>query len=132
MADNTTAGSVTPLTFAFDAGGRGVWLRRVNLRKTQASVTNSSFRLWLLNASPTVTNGDNGVIAGSFLSTVLHEPILIDADVLLTGGGSLGSSLFDEGLLDLPATCYGLLEARAAYTPASAEVFTLELLGVPK
>ncbi len=129
VANNTTAGSVVPLTFNFkEAGGLPIWLRSVTMRKTQASVTNANFRLWFLSASPTVTNGDNGAIAGAFLSSVLFEPVLLDATALLTGGGAIGSSVFDAEMLQLRAPCYMLVEAMAAYTPASGEVFTLEVV----
>lgn len=128
IANSTTAGSVTPLTFNFSEGVGPLWLRSVTLRKSQATITNANFRLWFLSASPTVTNGDNGAIAGSFLSTVLFEPILLDATTLLTGGGAIGSALFDDGMLPLTAPCYVLIEAMAAYTPASAETFSVDVV----
>jgi hypothetical protein len=122
---------VTPITLAFSqAAGSNLWLRNVTIRKTKADVTNANFRVWFLSDSPTVTNGDNSAFAGTFLSTVLFEPVLVDVNTLLTGGGAIGSSIFDAGLLKLPLTCYALIEARAAYTPANAEVFTLEVTGV--
>lgn len=130
VANSTTAGSVTPVTLSFAQSGKPVWLRRLALTHSKVTVTLSSFRVWLLNASPTVTNGDNGAIAGTFLSTVIAV-VDVDVDVLLTGGGAWGSSLFDEGLILLPDTTYALIEATAAYTPASAEVFTLTALGTP-
>jgi hypothetical protein len=130
VANNITAGSVAAMSLAFTgAGGGSLWLRQATLRKTQASVTNSNFRLWFLSAAPTVTNGDNGAIAGTFLATVLFEPILLDTDVLLTGGGSIGTAIFEDGMLELRNTTHVLIEAMAAYTPASAEVFTLDVVG---
>ena len=131
VANSATAGSVVPLIIAADPGTQAFWLRKLTLRHSQASVTNSNFRLWGMNASPTVTNGDDGALAGTFLATVLFEPILVDVEALLTGGGAIGSSLFDAGLLRIPKTSYWLIEARAAYTRAAAEVFTLELEGEP-
>lgn len=128
VANNTTAGSVTPMTFTFPSG-RPLYLTHLKLRKTQDTLTSATFRLWLMTASPTVTNGDNGAIAGTFLSTLMCEPIQIDALATLTGGGAIGSSLFTPGLIALPPIAYGLLEATAAYSPASAEVFTVELIG---
>ena len=130
VANSTTAGSVSAMSIAFtEAGGFGLWLRSATLRKTQASITNASFRLWCLNAAPTVTNGDNSIIAGNFLSTVMFEPIQIDTIALLTGGGAIGTSMFDDGMLEIPPTAYFLLEALAAYTPAALEIFTLEITG---
>lgn len=131
VANSVTAGSVTPVTLAFEqAQGSNLWLRNLTIRKTKADITNANFRVWFLSDVPTVSNGDNGVIAGAFMSTVLFEPVLVDATTLLTSGGAIGSSIFDAGLLKLPLTSYALIEARAAYTPASGEVFTLEVTGV--
>lgn len=128
VANNTTAGSVTPMTFSFNLGRR-LTLTHAKLIKSQDTLTSATFRLWLMTASPTVTNGDNGAIAGTFLSTVICEPIAIDAAATLTGGGANGSSFFTPGLIIVPPVVYGLLEATAAYTPASAETFTIELTG---
>lgn len=129
IANSTTAGAVSALIFNFsEASGGPLWLRSATLRKTQASITNANFRLWFLSAAPTVTNGDNGAIAGAFLSTVLFEPILLDATVLLTGDGAIGSSVFEDGMLPLVAPFYVLIEAMAAYTPASGEIFTLDVV----
>lgn len=128
VANSTTAGSVSPMTFSFSEGTAPLWLRSVTLRKSQATITNANFRLWFLSASPTVTNGDNGAIAGAFLSTVLFEPILLDATTLLTGGGAIGTSMFDDGMLPLTAPVYVLIEAMAAYTPANAETFTVDVV----
>lgn len=128
IANSTTAGSVSPPVLSFNQVGGPLWLRSATLRKSQASVSNANFRLWFLSASPTVTNGDNGAIAGSFLSTVLFQPITLDATVLLSGGGAIGTSRFDDGCLPLTVPCYLLLEAMAAYAPASAETFTIEVV----
>lgn len=127
IANNTSAGSVTPVTLTIPGGA--LVLRNLTIRKSQASIVNASFRAWFLSASPTVTNGDNGAFAGAFLSTVLFEPVQVDVVALLTGGGAVGTSLFDSNMLRLTAPTYVLLEALAAYAPASAEVFTLDVLG---
>ena len=127
VANSTTAGSVTPITFNFN--GSALLLSNVTIRKTKADVSNTDFRVWFLSASPTVTNGDNGAIAGSFLSSVVTEPVIVSVDTLLTGGGAIGSLLFQDEQVKLPSPCYVLLEARGAYTPASGEVFTVVLTG---
>lgn len=128
VANNTTAGSVTPMILSFPYG-RNYAARNVTLKKTKVDVTNASFNIWFLSASPTVTNGDNGAFAGNFLSSVLFEPVRVDIISTLTGGGVLGSSLFTDAALLLPATTYALIEALGAYTPASAEIFTLSVHG---
>lgn len=61
VANNTSAGSVTPMSFTVgrDADSGGM-IRRIRLRKTGTSVSNALFRLHLYSASPTPSNGDNG------------------------------------------------------------------------
>lgn len=141
MANSTTAGSVTLLSWSLPEPG--IWLRRLVLTSSNANVTNASFRLWLTTDSAiTFANGDNGALSvssGLALSDVIGPPIDIGLDALLTGVGAIGAATFDAGLCPLYAasyangrgTLYGFLEARAAYTPASAEVFTIYLRGEP-
>lgn len=128
VANSTTAGSVTPMTLSFPSG-QNYAARNITLKKTKVDITNASFNIWFLSASPTVTNGDNGAFAGNFLSSVLFEPVRVDIVSTLTGGGVLGSSLFADDLLLLPPTTYALIEALGAYTPASGEVLTLSVHG---
>jgi hypothetical protein len=131
VANSTTAGSVTPMQFSVArvAGGSGM-IRRVRLRKSGTSITNASFRLHLYSASPTVTNGDNGVWLSDQAATYLGG-----LDVTLDrafSDGAAGNGLPISGSeinFDLAAglVVYGLLEARGAYTPISAEVFIASL-----
>lgn len=130
VANSVTAGSVTPITVTFKTTSRGVWVRRVHLKHSKATVTNSSFKVWFLDTSPTMTNGDNGTIAGPALATVLAV-CTVDVDDLVTGAGASGEAYFSEGQIYLPTTSYALIEANAAYTPASAEAFTLDVRGEP-
>lgn len=135
VANSTTAGSVTLMSWAF--GSPGVWLRRLLVTKSDPDTTGASFRLWLHNDSAvTFTNGDNGAlsIASSTLpiaNVAAGQPIEFDFDFSLTGSGDVGVATWDTGLIYLPATTYGFLEARGTYTPASAEVFTFYLRGDP-
>lgn len=127
VANSTVAGNVVPNVIndptMTDAGYN--WLRSVTLKHSQASVTTSSFKVWLLNALPAITNGDNGAIAGPTLAQIL-DIVPLDVDNLVTGAGAIGKAYYDAGLILLPRTFYFLVEATAAYTPASAEVFTAE------
>src|SRR6185437_974597 len=61
VANSTTAGSVTPLSFTAPryATGSGQ-VRRARLKKSTNTTTNATFRLHLYATSPTPTNGDNG------------------------------------------------------------------------
>ncbi len=130
VANSTTAGSVTPITVTFKETSRGVWLRRVHLKHSKATITASSFKVWFLDTSPTMTNGDNGTIAGPALSTILGI-VTVDVDDLVTGAGASGEAYFSAGQIYLPTTSYAIIEANAGYTPASAEVFTLDVRGEP-
>lgn len=134
VANSVTAGSVTPLswTAARVAAGSGC-VRRARLKKSGTTVTNASFRLHLYAASPTLTNGDNG----AWLSTQSTYMGAIDLDMSGTSGRVFSDAAEVVGVpvvgseitfsLGSGQTIYGLLEARAAYTPANAEVFTCEL-----
>lgn len=129
VANSTTAGSVAPITVAAARvnGGTGM-IRRVRLTTSSTSLTNASFRIHFYKSSPTFTNGDNG----AWLTT--ESTYLGACDITLDktfsdaakgiGSPNIGSEInFDTvgGSVNL----YAVVEARAAYTPTSAEVFTL-------
>ncbi len=139
VANNTTAGSVTLLSWDFGTlgAGDGIWLRRLLATKSDPDITGASFRLWLHNDSAvTFSNGDNGAlaIASSTLpiaNVSKGQPIDFDFDFTLTGAGDVGVATWDTGLIWLPPVVYGFLEARGTYTPGNAEVFTIYLRGDP-
>lgn len=131
VANSTTAGSVTPLSFtniARSMHGSGL-IRSVVLRKTSTSTTNASFRVHFFSASPTVTNGDNGALAGSLNATYLGG-FDVTLDRAWTDGAwgkglpIIGTEVEFE-LGRATTTLYALVEARAAYTPTAQEVFTV-------
>lgn len=136
VANSTTAGSVTPMSFIVPT----VFFDVVSARLVHTSVatTNAKFTLYLYGTSPSVDNGDNGAFV-STISSIIGS-IYIDCSTTTfsssgSGGGGL-SSLIMRGLptvvtkdADGNLTVYGLLQANANYTPASAEVFTLTLTG---
>lgn len=129
MANSTTAGSIVPLSW--EIGQRGPWfIRRARIKKSGTSTANASFRLHLYESSPTPTNGDNG----AWLTT--HSNYLGSIDVTVDkvfsdsssgeGAPGTGTDILITNLTNSSVkTIYGLLEARAAYTPASEEVFTV-------
>jgi len=63
VANSTTAGSVTPMSFAVGRPNAGGQIRRVRIVKSGTSAANATFRLHLYSASPTVANGDNGAFS---------------------------------------------------------------------
>lgn len=135
VANSTTAGSVTPLSWALARTGQqsaAGMIRRARIRKTGTGVTNASFRVHLYRASPTPANGDNGAWSTNKAADYLGA---LDATVdRAFTDGAAGNGLPVNGSeisFDLSATSgrtlYGLLEARSAYTPTSAEVFTVDI-----
>lgn len=129
VANSTTAGSVTPMQFSVGRidSGSGM-MRRVRLRKSGTSITNASFRLHLYAASPTPSNGDNGAWLSDGVAGYIGS-FDVTCDKVFTDGAS-GNGLPSVGseinfLLSSGLVYYGLLEARAAYTPANAEVITV-------
>lgn len=127
VANSTTAGSVVPLSFATAANSSaaGGIVNRIRLLKSGTTATNGQFRVHLYTASPTVANGDNAA-----LSTNKAADYLGYADVTVSAftDGCAGVSSSNLGLTFAGSTTlYALLEARAAYTPANAEVFTVTL-----
>lgn len=131
VANSTTAGSVAAMQFtvARVAAGTGM-IRRVRLRKTGTSVTNASFRLHLYSAAPTASNGDNGAWLTNGNATYIGA-FDVTCDRAFTDGAG-GNGIPKDGseinfVLASGQVIFGLLEARAAYTPANAEVFTVDL-----
>ena len=139
VANSTTAGSVTPLSWAvgytagWKSGYNPIYIPAFRIRKTKALVTNAAFRLHLYLAQPIIaTTGDNGVFGtvvsgnASWLSSYDTTMVALHSD------GASGLAVPTEGsvtpTVPTGTTLYGLVEALAAYAPASAEVFTFEML----
>lgn len=134
VANNTTAGSVVPLSFTAARIATGSFMvRRGRLKKSTATLTNASFRLHLYTTSPTPANGDNGAWSTDQAATYLGA-IDVTCDKAFTDGAT-GNGVPNVGAeinvsLASGQTIYGLSEARAAYGPGNAETFiwTLEVL----
>jgi hypothetical protein len=139
VANNTTAGSVTPLSWSIHRSPSGsIRINRVKIKKSGTSVTNATFRVHLYAIAPTVTNGDNGAwnsIEAGYLGFV---DVVVDkafSDGASGHGLPILSSLCYQLDVKLPGTSdlasakkiYGLVEARGAYTPVSGEVITVAL-----
>jgi hypothetical protein len=129
VANSTTAGSVTYPTIQITQNVDQVMtLLRLRLRKTGTATLSGSFRIHLYRTQPTVVNGDNGVwstnnaanYAGSFDVTITQS--------FTDGAVGIGMPTSGSVMVTRPVsgstTLFYLIEARAAYTPASAEVFT--------
>jgi hypothetical protein len=87
----------------------------------------------LFTASPGVANGDNGAFVPSVMTGWLGS-IAVTVDEAGTAG-SVGVGVpvtgaeinFQLAQPQTNVTLYGLLEAKGAYTPGNAEVFTVTL-----
>lgn len=128
VAISTTAGSVTPLQFDVSARGQGV-IRRARITKSGTGVANCTLRLHLYTAAPTVANGDNAAWSSTQRATYLGAFDVAVDKAMSDGAAGHGAPLVGAEIAYGPSvsTLYGLLEARGAYTPASAETFLVTL-----
>lgn len=130
VANHGTAGSVVVphVAAARFPGGNGA-IKGVQVTKSDPTLTNAAFRVHFFTAAPTVTNGDNGAFAptnGHAKGYLGHVDVTLDEAIGDAGMGRAAADLqFDTVAPN--ADLYMLLEAKGAYTPASAEVFTIEL-----
>lgn len=133
VANHATAASVVPMSWGINRLGRAGIIRGIRLYKSDKTVTNASFQINLFTADPGVpTNGDNGAIVVASAANYLDK-VAVD---LATGGLAGGTTGVGKrsAVIAIPFEApsmnnklYGLLEATAAYTPASEEVFTVTL-----
>jgi hypothetical protein len=130
VANSTTPGLVVPM--AFTVGGNSMpgqfRLSRLRLFKSGTSSTNAQFRLHLYGASPSVANGDGGVWSTSGAVFYLGSIDVTSMKAFTDGCADVGDDAAgSEHWIRLAggATYYGLLEARAAYTPIANEQFTV-------
>lgn len=136
VANSVTAGSVTNLQFttlARVSGGSGV-IVGAQIQKSTTSVTNAAFRLHLFNTAPTyVTSGDGTALSTVVVASAKGYLGYVDITAMTAFSDvAWGSGAPDNtrGSIPYVATAqiiYGLLEVRGAYTPGSAEVFTVTL-----
>ena len=120
VANNTTAGSVTPLSFgmAFNHGA----ITQVRVRKTDQSVSTPTIRVWLYAASPTPGAGDNAAFAHPIAESLNF------VDVSVVNAGSDDAAGWTPCYRPYSAgTVYALLQAITAFTPASEEVFQVDI-----
>ena len=127
VANSTTAGSVTALSLSVArVAAGGVSIRRVRLGKSTANITNASFRVHFYTASPTPTNGDNGAWLTSGAASYLGSIDIVMDRAFSDGAASVAGPVPDINIRLASGTAiFALIEARAAYAPASAETFGL-------
>jgi hypothetical protein len=132
VANSTTAASVVPLSWTFNYVYHGnLIIRRFRLTKSTTTIANASFRLHIYLSSPTgIANGDNGAWSTN-ISNHIGYIDSSNAIAFVNGTSQTGATMDSGSEIILPInqndTVYGLLEARAAYTPGAQEVFTVNL-----
>lgn len=143
VANDATAGSVVVPEFAGlgISQGRGVSVHSIVMRKTSNTLTDAQFRVHLFTKLPTVANGDNGALSiatsgdgwvgslSGLLTRIAVLPANAKANGILTPDD--GRASVDAVLESGATSLWALVEALDTYTPASAEVFTLEMIASP-
>lgn len=129
VANSTTAGSVAPLTFTKDVNVGSLFIRRAKIIKSGTGVTNASFRLHLFSFTPTFAAGDNAALNVSGVANYLGAFDVTVDRAFADGSAGIGVPVLGSeiSVQSEASSLYGFLEARGAYTPASAEVFTVHL-----
>ena len=131
VANSTTAGSVTPISLVVGRDtAKPFELRRLKLSKSTTGITSASFRVHFYTSSPTVSNGDNGAWVSTEAGYLGWVDVTIDKAFSASAAG-IGVPASGVEVFAIPSatTIYALIEARGAYTPGSAEVFTLTVWG---
>lgn len=128
VANSTTAGSVTcgTLTLARAVNQPGL-IQFVRLIVSSTVLTNAQFRIHFYNVCPTFSNGDNAAwltTSAGYLGSVdvTVDRAFSDAAEGI-GGPSAGAAIPFTPAAGTQTVDY-VIEARAAYTPTSAETFT--------
>lgn len=139
VANNTTASLVVPLIFTgfhrFSSGGTGL-LRGCSVSFNDTVTTNAQFRVhwWtrktpgLPNEYPTFANGDNGAFSANEVAQYLGRVDVTVDQAFTDGAWGAGLPLIGtERPFDLGGgnKLIAAIEARAAYTPTSGEIFTV-------
>ncbi len=109
--------------------GSGV-IKRIQLSKSTTTVTLATFRVWFYTIAPTAI-ADNS----AWTTLYANRESLIgyrDLDIMVSGGSGAAGQM-SATALDLPYVCeagaaiYAVISAVGAYTPASAETFSLSV-----
>lgn len=128
VANSTTAGSVVPLTFELAQLSNGGMVRRCRLVKSGAVLTNASFRVHIYaGGNITCANGDNGAWSTDRAAFYLGSFDITMDKAFTDGAMGIGVPNAGTEINFGRTTYYGLIEARSAYTPASSEVFSVDL-----
>ena len=128
IVSKDAAGVASPLHWDMQTGGGQVMV--ANVSTNYASITNAQFKLHLWGTLPTFTAADNAALSTKYpvYGSDYLGSMIVTLDQLGSDGASgvayptVGQSIvFDGGDL------YGILEAKAAYTPSAGQAFKIRL-----
>jgi len=129
VANSTSAGSVTPLSWANAArtSAGSLYVRRVRLFKSGTGITDAYFRVHFYASSPAgIANGDNAAWSTNLAGYCGAVDVIMSYQ-FVDGAGGLGFPVTGSEIdirLASGTTIYALLEARNVYVPGASEVFT--------
>lgn len=142
VANATSAAVVLALSNVFRTDQDAIRVEKVRLRKTGTSIVNAQFRVHLFRLLPTVAVSDNGVFntAGALALADIagyigSVDITMDKSATIGAHGAgvpatgTGITCESSGASGADPSLWAVIEALAAYTPASGETFTLTLEG---
>ena len=124
ISDNSTAGSVTKLSFAV-AAGKGT-ITRIRVKKSDQTVATPSIRVWLWDTTFTVASGDDAAFSQPLTDAIGF------ADVAVINAGTDDAVGWTNCAIPFVAgTVFGLLQTLTTFTVGASEVFTVDLWYVP-
>lgn len=140
VADKTAAATLLEIPGVVRAAGDAARIERVRLSSGRAAPTlsNASFRVHLFDRAVTVTAADNAAFSASGVLAVADiAGYLGSVDVTFDRAGTVGARgagvpAIGAGITAAPpvgTSIFAVVEALAAYTPASAEAFTVAVEG---
>lgn len=141
VANSTTAGSVvaTEIPNSTRFTNESLRIEGLTLRKSSTTLTNASFRVYILQAQPaSFSVGDGAAFDTSgALGISSVSGIVGYFDVTMSLSGTAGAVGWGTSMTGSPfpakpdsgTSLWFVIEARAAYGPASGETFTVELEG---
>lgn len=128
VANSTTAGSVVPMTLTIRPEARGNVIRRCRIKKSGTSTTNAQFRVHFYESSAiTFANGDNGAWSTNNVANYVGAMDVTVDRAFTDGAAGMGVPITGSEMNYDIGVIYAVIEARGAYTPASAETFTVEI-----
>ena len=132
IANSTTAGSVVvpviPVSTSAVATGQQLQVNRIKVHKSTVTTTNAAIRVHLFKVAPTTAaNGDNAAFSVNGSAGYLGFFDIAAMQAFTDGAVGFIATGANTIVLDTTTTIACLLEARAAYAPGNAEVFTITL-----